>query len=473
MHKQLICLLSAICCITIFGCSNTSRDITSSGSLNNQPIQDASLKSKLVALGLKEELLVERKNDFIYDGDMVIRKMNIDKMIGSSLGLRKTLQLRWSSYLNNSKVNDMYIQIDASLASWTSDINEAITSWNNSVSNIHYTVVTSSPDITIYSDLSPNCPDPFDSLDESTVGLANLPGDYQTPGEYISLHFNHPYLANVAQRRGVITHELGHTFGLQHTDHSQDESDILIPGTPTTDNSSIMVTYANPAYTSQSSWDYGAVQILYPINQYAWASYILGIGTDYKLYLRASINSRWVPYMANRVGDVRGLAVNCDRSLIGIGTNRKLYTRTQLNYDWVIVSNLVGDVESIALMYNGTLVGVGTDHKLYTRASLNSNWVRVSNLVGDVLAVTVMPNQTLLGVGTDKKLYTRATLNSNWVAVSNRNGDVTNISVMDDGVILGVGTNKKLYTRQTVNSNWVLTSNLVGDVICVHYGLCR
>jgi C1A family cysteine protease len=52
---------------------------------------------------------------------------------------------------------------------------------------------------------------------------------------------------------------------------------------------------------------------------------------------------------------------------------------------WVNVPNS-GDVIGVTIMQDGTILGIGTNQQLYTRATLTSNWINVPNS-GDVLGV--------------------------------------------------------------------------------------
>ncbi|CAF4168074.1 unnamed protein product, partial [Adineta steineri] len=124
-------------------------------------------------------------------------------------------------------------------------------------------------------------------------------------------------------------------------------------------------------------------------------------------------------------------SVSNDGTILGIGTNNKLYTRATLNSDWIQVPNTMGAVIGVTQLQDGTILGIGTNNKLYTRATLSSDWIEVSNTMGAVIAVTQLHNGTILGIGTNNKLYTRATLSSDWIEVPNTMGAVIGITQLN------------------------------------------
>ncbi|MFT5999259.1 MAG: hypothetical protein ACI81P_001716 [Neolewinella sp.] len=173
------------------------------------------------------------------------------------------------------------------------------------------------------------------------------------------------------------------------------------------------------------------------------------------LYTRSSLQSNWAP-VSNTSGHVIAVSYMNDGTILGVGSNYKLYTRQTLNANWVLTNNQ-GSVKSVTQLLDGTIVGVGTDNKLYARTTPNSTWRRISNQNGAVIGVTELPYKytgTLLGVGTNYKLYTRLTLNDEWKPANNH-GRVKSVTQLGDGTIVGVGMDNKLWSRRFLASNWV------------------
>ncbi|CAF1416335.1 unnamed protein product [Adineta steineri] len=95
-------------------------------------------------------------------------------------------------------------------------------------------------------------------------------------------------------------------------------------------------------------------------------------------------------------------SVSNDGTILGIGTNNKLYTRATLSSDWIEVSNTMGAVIAVTQLHNGTILGIGTNNKLYTRATLSSDWIQVPNTMGAVIGITQLNYPTISAVPASK-----------------------------------------------------------------------
>lgn len=243
----------------VIGCNSFNQGNNPASASSNSELS-AAQKSYLVNLGFTESKLQERENDFVYDGDMVIDKSSIPV---SSSGPKKT-QRAWTYVLTAARASHIRVMIDPSVSAFTSNITSAINSWNNTQSSLSFTVVTTAPDLIIYSDMAANCPQGFRNLAQNPDGSgqggrAAVPANATTPGSILSLNIDLLPLHNQTSRNAIIIHELGHCFGLMHTD---DPSSALITGTPANDASSIM--NSELASLTLDNWDITAVRTLFP-----------------------------------------------------------------------------------------------------------------------------------------------------------------------------------------------------------------
>lgn len=179
----------------------------------------------------------------------------------------------------NNHLN-MTVKIDASIPtsgsnSWYNAIVQGINEWNFLIkTSIHFTLTTSSnADIVIeaYDPMNPPIHEsgrPITDLE----GLGSWPSNGQ-PGDKIIIWLPpHSNITHTASSKvQLIVHELGHCLGLAHTDSNVS---LQIPGTPTSDNSSVMksASAGNPFY-GFTSGDHDAIAYLYP---YLLDQYLVG-----------------------------------------------------------------------------------------------------------------------------------------------------------------------------------------------------
>lgn len=322
----------------------------------------------------------------------------------------------------------------------------------------------------------------YASLGSGVLGLsAGFPDGNGNPPSPIKLNADANALGNNPDQNylaTVIAHEIGHTIGFRHTDYFNrtiscgyggNEGDagvgaIDIPGTPTgADSDSWMLacignsanrpftfndaTALSYLYQGRSSGEVIGVAVL-PNGS------ILAVGRNYKLFTRTTLNSGWVG-TPNNAGEVKAITVMQDGTILAIGKDGKLYTKPNINNTWVGVSNTGGEVKAVTIMQDGTILAVGLDGKLYTRATLNSSLAGAPNNAGEVKAVTIMQDGTILAVGLDNQLYTKPNLYSSWAGAPNLGGEVQAVTVLSNGTILAVGLDYHLFTKATLNSPWV------------------
>jgi hypothetical protein len=67
------------------------------------------------------------------------------------------------------------------------------------------------------------------------------------------------------------------------------------------------------------------------------------------------------------------------QGIIGVGTDYNLYTRATLNRSWVGPVAASCCVTGVTELKDGTIVGIGFDQFLWTKTSLSAGWVQVPN----------------------------------------------------------------------------------------------
>jgi hypothetical protein len=134
--------------------------------------------------------------------------------------------------------------------------------YNASGTRVHMTEA-SPGDITFVS--YPSMPDTSGIAQAYFPGWAYVSGK---PGSRVLVTTNHNNYA-LGQKERILVHELGHTIGLRHdnapsVDQPSQDGAELIPGTPTSVGSSVMVGfYSNQYWTGFSPYDLQALTTLY------------------------------------------------------------------------------------------------------------------------------------------------------------------------------------------------------------------
>lgn len=236
--------------MVFFSCSKD--DLTT-----NNPQESNAALNALLERGFKKELIQDRGSFFIIEEDMVFSKETIRKK--SELNKITQRYPGAEHNVNRSKASNIRVLIDQSISSWSSEIASAISKWNNGGSLIHFDIVTSSPDITIYSDQAQNCPSELANQPPSTGGMAFISW-LGVPGYAIAMNMD-SYLNNTESNRiGDLAHEFGHTINFAHTNNP---NYYVIPGTPESDLYSLM--NSSPITNNPSNWDLVALKIMYPL----------------------------------------------------------------------------------------------------------------------------------------------------------------------------------------------------------------
>jgi hypothetical protein len=209
----------------------------------------------LVNSGFEKDEIVLENGTFIIDNDILITQDEVN----AYLALEPTNpQGRNQHYRGPYLVSDTYVTnikfyISSSVpSSWATAVRGAISQWNavNGTKLFMSEVSSSSSANTVIN---------TGYSTQNWVARAYLPSSTRRPGHTMTINTRYNNL-NSGYKLFTIVHEMGHIFGLYHTDQTQG---TFIQGTPTTDPNSVMNSYILP-WNGFTSGDVSAVQILYP-----------------------------------------------------------------------------------------------------------------------------------------------------------------------------------------------------------------
>jgi hypothetical protein len=221
-------------------------------------ISDNKVKEYILSLGIAETDIQELGDHYLVEGDMVFnKKMKLPDTIRKSK-VPATKQL-WTGFeTNKTTVNTILIAVDPSMDHSISLINSAISQWNKICdSRIRFSIgTTTNSHITITENNS-----------MAACGTGELPNG-GAPGRTIQINTLRTRNHSTAQRVANITHELGHTIGLLHTNNVANNNNPIaqIPGTPAFDSYSMMNgNMCGSLPSSLSNYDKIAITNLYPM----------------------------------------------------------------------------------------------------------------------------------------------------------------------------------------------------------------
>lgn len=205
--------------------------------------------------GFDRKNIVLKDGVYIIEQDILISKEEVEGYISLQ---QENPQGRDQHYRGPYLVSDTYVTnikffIDSSVPSdWATAIRGAITQWNN----VSGTKLAMS-EVTTRSQANTVVTTGYSS--ENWVAQAYLPSSNRRPGHTMTINTKYNSL-NSGYKLFTIVHEMGHIFGLYHTDQTQG---TFITGTPRTDANSVMNSYVLP-WNGFTSGDVSAVQIIYP-----------------------------------------------------------------------------------------------------------------------------------------------------------------------------------------------------------------
>lgn len=212
----------------------------------------------LVATGFHRDEIVfdDKRDEFIMHNDMVLSRTEVEAYMKRDEGtpLSKVQQRRYTYIVSQSRVTNIKYYIDGTVPNdWRTAIVQAIAEWNNvngTALFLSQVSTSSGADVRVSAILESGA---------SWVARATLPGSNGAPGSIMEINTYYNTL-DAGRKLFAMAHEMGHNFGLLHTNLTDGS---IIPGTPTTDANSVMNSYVL-AWAGFTYYDQVAVQVLYP-----------------------------------------------------------------------------------------------------------------------------------------------------------------------------------------------------------------
>jgi hypothetical protein len=193
---------------------------------------------------------------FIIDSDMMISLEDANQRFNKANFkiTNKTNQMTYHMLMTPEIAAFIKIYVSPEVSSdWRVAINKAVNNWNTINSSINISIVNTSEssNILIYAS---------DRGASGPIAAAWLPNYKGEPGDSINIntYFNN---LDASKKVNAMTHELGHTFGLEHTDNKTGD---LIPCTPVSDLNSVMFSTVHE-WKGFTAFDNIAISTLYPV----------------------------------------------------------------------------------------------------------------------------------------------------------------------------------------------------------------
>jgi hypothetical protein len=211
----------------------------------NAPVEtDPGLREAVVAMGFRPDMIVDRGDYFLVEGDIKIAKAGLRaprRIDGLSL------QWRTNNLVSAANVSNIVVNLSGLEASWQTAVQQAISEWNSVTPGAIVGFSEGSPGeitMTMTDDLL------FLNCNTGVIAQASFPSGDQ-PGTTIEVSSDFTNCLSASQKKFNMAHELGHTIGFRHTNWRTNDCENppcqpgpdgahQIAGTPATDGGSVM-----------------------------------------------------------------------------------------------------------------------------------------------------------------------------------------------------------------------------------------
>jgi hypothetical protein len=220
------------------------------------PASTETLIQYLESTGFNRNHIVLKNGQFVIEDDILLDREEVEKYAAKGLPASPGGRVdHYKGYyiVSNAYVTNIKFYIESTVPSaWKTAIRGAISQWNAvNGTKLYLSETTSSTTANTRINTG------YD--DANWVARAYLPSSSGRPGYLMTINTKYNSLDS-GRKLFTIVHEMGHIFGLYHTDQTQG---IFIQGTPTSDPNSVMNSYVLP-WNGFTSGDLKAVQIIYP-----------------------------------------------------------------------------------------------------------------------------------------------------------------------------------------------------------------
>ncbi|WP_109302186.1 M57 family metalloprotease [Aquimarina sp. AU474] len=221
---------------------------------------DDSVLKTISDWGFSKDDIEDKGDYYVVDGDIVFYKNK--KYLSPSN--ENTKQRR---HPNSVTINTVNVFINPGMnTDWRNASRDAINRWN-AVSNSPLRLNITSSQASAHIQIMYDSQDPNVALAGNVFGMGEFPSANGLPGVgiWVNPDFNSNLYCNKSitqnMRISNVQHELGHNLGITHTNQTFGD---LIPGTSTTDNSSVMNGGQACTINNFSSGDITAIEYLFP-----------------------------------------------------------------------------------------------------------------------------------------------------------------------------------------------------------------